>query len=59
MNSHILKLLLGLFVCAILLPGCSHTAYVYQQQQSFHDYKAMKHEKIVNKTKKPKIRHQK
>ena len=58
MNSYIIKLLLGLFVCTIFLAGCSHTAYVYQQQQTFNDYKAMKHEKIVNKTKKPRIRHQ-
>lgn len=55
MNKYIVKLLLGVFVCSIGLSSCSHTAYVTQQQQSFHDYKAMKHEKIVNKTKRPKV----
>jgi uncharacterized protein YceK len=56
MNKHILKLFLVIFVLSITFSGCSHTVYVTQQQQSFHDHKAMKHDKIVNKTKKPKVK---
>lgn len=56
MNKHILKLLVLSFVLSIGFSACSRTVYVNQQQQSFHDHKVMKHDKIVNKTKKPKIK---
>lgn len=54
MITHMVKLLLALFVFGTVISGCSHTVYVTQQQQTFHDHEAMKHKTIVNKTKKPK-----
>jgi hypothetical protein len=49
-----LILLSGLFL--MVLGGCSETVYVRQQGQTYNDYKAMRHDKVVNKTKRPKVR---
>lgn len=62
MNKYILKLLPGLFVCIICLGGlssCSHTVYVRQQGQTYHDYEAIKHDKVENATKRPKMKKRK
>ena len=62
MNKYILKLLLSLFVCSIIsfsLSSCGRTVYVRQQGQTYHDYEAMKHDKVVNKTKRPKMKQKK
>ncbi len=56
MNKSCKRLIIGLSVACTLLSGCSETVYVTQQRQTFNDYKAMKHDKVVNKTKKPKVR---
>ncbi|MCR9251586.1 MAG: hypothetical protein NXI20_14260 [bacterium] len=36
--------------------GCTKTVIVTQQQTTFNQYKAVKHDKITNKTKKPRKR---
>ena len=62
MNKYILKLLLGVFVCCIVsfsTSSCSRTVYVRQQGQTYHDYEAMKHHKVVNKTKRPAMKQRK
>jgi hypothetical protein len=62
MNKYILKLLLGVFVsifCMAGLSSCSHTVYVRQQGQTYHDYEANKHDKVVNATKRPKMKKRK
>lgn len=42
--------LLGLIAACCLMGSCAQKAYVNQQQQTYHDYKAIKHSKVVNKT---------
>ncbi len=62
MNKYILKLLTGLFVCFFCTAGlssCSHTVYVRQQGQTYHDYEAITHDKVVNKTRRPKMKKRK
>lgn len=62
MNKYILKLLLGVIVSIFCLAGlssCGHTVYVRQQGQTYHDYEAIKHDKVVNKTKRPKMKNRK
>lgn len=56
MNKSCKRLILGFSVAGALLSSCSETVYVTQQGQTYNDYKAVKHEKVVNKTKKPKVR---
>lgn len=56
MSKYSIKLFLLIFVCSIGMNGCGRTVYVRQQQQTYHDYKAIKHNKIVNKTRKPRTR---
>jgi hypothetical protein len=40
----------------ILLSSCSQTVYVRQNGTTYNDYEAIKHSKVVNKTKRPKVR---
>lgn len=62
MSKYIVKLVGGVFVCIFCLGSlgsCSHTVYVRQQGQTYHDYEAIKHDKVVNKTKRPKMKKRK
>lgn len=45
--------LLTLIAGTCTLGSCAQTTYVHQQQQTYHDYKAIKHSKVVNKTRNP------
>lgn len=45
--------LMALMAGTFTLGGCAQKAYVHQQQQTYHDYKAIKHSKVVNKTRNP------
>ncbi|AHM60619.1 hypothetical protein D770_11810 [Flammeovirgaceae bacterium 311] len=58
MNKLYRRLILILGLAGTVLAGnsCSETVYVTQQRQTFNDYKAMKHDKVVNKTRRPKVR---
>jgi hypothetical protein len=59
--KYLTKKLTFLFsVAAVLfISGCNPPVYVTQSQQSYHDYTAVNHHKVVNKTKKPRIKNQK
>lgn len=45
--------LLGLIAVCCTMGSCTQKVYVNQQQQTYHDYKAIKHGKVVNKTRNP------
>lgn len=62
MSKYIVKLVGGVFVCTICLASfssCSQAVYVRQQGQTYHDYEAIKHDKVVNKTRRPKMKKRK
>ncbi|MGB5976786.1 MAG: hypothetical protein WBG62_05200 [Cyclobacteriaceae bacterium] len=60
MKSLANKLILLLSVSALfLVSSCNPPVYVTQSGQTYHDYTAVNHHKVVNKTKKPKIKKQK
>lgn len=45
--------LLALVAGTCTFSSCAQKVYVHQQQQTYHDYKAIKHSKVVNKTRNP------
>ncbi|MFA0962136.1 hypothetical protein AB9P05_10035 [Roseivirga sp. BDSF3-8] len=57
MKNLIKKMLLTFSVASFFLAtGCNPPVYVTQSQQAYHDYTAVNHNKVVNKTKKPRTK---
>lgn len=48
--------LLCLVVTLVFSSSCSKTVYVRQNGTTYNDYEAVKHAKVINKTKRPKVR---
>lgn len=43
-------------LAALVHTGCSQTVYVRQNGQTYHDYEAIKHERIEKKESRPKTK---
>lgn len=57
--TKVARILLFTLTITFALSACTKTVYVRQNGRTYNDYEAMKNDKIIDATKRPKVRNYK